>query len=64
MAQSTPLEPRARRTQAERRDESEQRLLQAAGEVIAQSGVSAATFEALGARAGLASTTCLGWTPC
>ncbi|MDH4385505.1 MAG: TetR/AcrR family transcriptional regulator [Caulobacter sp.] len=52
MAQSTPLEPRARRTQAERRDESEQRLLQAAGEVIAQSGVSAATFEAIGARAG------------
>ncbi|MDO9222635.1 MAG: helix-turn-helix domain-containing protein [Caulobacter sp.] len=52
MAQSTLLEPRARRTQAERRDESARNLLRAATEVIAQQGVTAATFEAIGARAG------------
>lgn len=42
----------ARRTQAERRDESERRLLRAAMEVIAEQGVSAATFEAIGQKAG------------
>jgi len=42
----------ARRTQAERRDESERRLLRAAVELIADHGVSAATFEAVGQRAG------------
>ncbi len=52
MAQSTPLEPRARRTQAQRRDESEQRLLRAAGDVIVERGVTAATFDAIGVRAG------------
>lgn len=52
MAQSAPVEPRARRTQAERRDESARSLLRAATEVIAGQGVTAATFEAIGARAG------------
>lgn len=42
----------SRRTQAERRAESEKRLLQAAAEIIAEGGVSAATFEAVGTRAG------------
>ena len=51
MAQSTPLD-RTRRTQAQRRDESEQKLLRAAGDVIAERGVTAATFEAIGAQAG------------
>ena len=51
MAQSTPLE-RPRRTQAQRRDESERRLLRAASDVVAEQGVNAATFEAIGARAG------------
>jgi AcrR family transcriptional regulator len=52
MTQSASLEPRARRTQAERRDESARNLLRAATEVIAQQGVTAATFEAIGVRAG------------
>src|SRR3989338_11006175 len=52
MAQSASVEPRARRTQAERRDESARNLLRAATEVIAGQGVTAATFEAIGARAG------------
>ncbi len=51
MAQSTPID-RTRRTQAQRRDESEQRLLRAAGDVIAERGVTAATFEAIGTQAG------------
>lgn len=42
----------ARRTQAERRDESERRLLRAAMEVIAGQGVSAATFDTIGQKAG------------
>lgn len=42
----------ARRTQAERRDESERRLLRAAMEVIAEQGVRAATFDAIGQKAG------------
>lgn len=41
-----------RRTQAERRDESGRSLLQAAIDVVADEGVSAATFEAIGKRAG------------
>ena len=44
--------PPPRRTQAERRDESERRLLQAAAELIVDKGVRAATFENIGARAG------------
>lgn len=42
----------ARRTQAERRDESERRLLDATARVVAEQGVSAATFEAIGRSAG------------
>lgn len=42
----------ARRSQAERRDESERRLLRAATEVIVEQGVRAATFDAIGQRAG------------
>lgn len=41
-----------RRTQAERRDESGRGLVQAAIAVVADEGVSAATFEAIGRRAG------------
>lgn len=41
-----------RRTQAERRDASERQLLQAAAAVIGERGVSAATFENIGHRAG------------
>lgn len=42
----------ARRTQAERSSKSERSLLQAAIDVIASSGVGAATFEALGRESG------------
>lgn len=42
----------ARRTQAERRDESERRLLDATARVVAEGGVSAATFDAIGRAAG------------
>ena len=42
----------ARRTQAERRSESERGLLKAAIDVIAGAGVGAATFEALGRESG------------
>src|SRR6187431_2555326 len=42
----------ARRSQTERRDESERRLLKAAMEVIVEQGVRAATFEAIGQKAG------------
>jgi AcrR family transcriptional regulator len=41
-----------RRTQAERRAESERNILQAAAELIAEQGVAAATLEKVGARAG------------
>lgn len=41
-----------RRTQAERRDASERELVTAAVAVVAAEGVSAATFEAIGRRAG------------
>ncbi len=47
---STDVTPR--RTQAERRDESERGLVQAAIGVVAEQGVGAATFEAIGRRAG------------
>lgn len=43
---------RLRRTQAERSDESERRLLDATARVVAEQGVSAATFEAIGRGAG------------
>ena len=42
----------ARRTQAERRAQSDQSLLLAAAELIAEEGFQAATFEKVGARAG------------
>jgi len=41
-----------RRTQAERSDQSGRRLLDATANVVAEKGVSAATFEAIGRRAG------------
>ncbi len=41
-----------RRTQAERRDESERELVRAVIELIAEKGVSASTFEAIAARSG------------
>jgi AcrR family transcriptional regulator len=41
-----------RRTQAQRRAESERNILQAAAELIAEQGVAAATLEKVGARAG------------
>ena len=44
--------PAVRRTQAERRDESGRSLLEAAIEVVAEQGVSAATFESIGRKAG------------
>jgi AcrR family transcriptional regulator len=40
------------RTQAERRDESQRRLLEAAAALIQERGMAAATFENIGARAG------------
>jgi AcrR family transcriptional regulator len=42
----------ARRTQAERRDESERGLVQATIALVREEGVSAATFEAIGKKAG------------
>jgi AcrR family transcriptional regulator len=47
-----PASGRRRRTQAERRDESDRNLIGAAIEIIADEGVSAATFDAIGRRAG------------
>ncbi|NQE60665.1 TetR/AcrR family transcriptional regulator [Caulobacter sp. RHG1] len=44
--------PPVRRTQSDRRQQSESELLRAAAELIAQQGTAAATFEAIGARAG------------
>src|SRR5258706_16390675 len=46
------LAPKSHRTQAERRDESQRRLLEAASAVIQERGMAAATFENIGARAG------------
>jgi AcrR family transcriptional regulator len=47
-----PSLPRERRTQAERRAQSDRSLLLAAAELIAEEGFNAATFEKVGARAG------------
>jgi AcrR family transcriptional regulator len=44
--------PQRRRTQAERRDESERGLVKAAIAVVSEEGVSAATFDAIGRRGG------------
>ncbi|OXE35580.1 MAG: TetR family transcriptional regulator [Phenylobacterium zucineum] len=46
-----PIQPN-RRTQAERRAESEHRLLHAAAEIVVSVGLTAATFENVGRRAG------------
>jgi AcrR family transcriptional regulator len=53
MNQTRPLPAQAlRRTQAERRAQSDRSLLLAAAELIAEEGFNAATFEKVGARAG------------
>lgn len=49
---SSPSIAAPRRTQAERRDQSERLLLAAAAELIDERGVGAATFENIGQRAG------------
>src|ERR1700761_7278992 len=49
----TPQKPsRGRRTQAERREESERGLVTAAVAVVSEEGVSASTFEAIARRSG------------
>ncbi len=50
---STKASSRPRRRQADRRAESENRLLSAAAELLVEKGTSAATFENIGDRAGL-----------
>jgi len=50
--EDTVQQARQRRTQAERRDESERGLVRAAIEVVSEEGVSAATFEAIARRGG------------
>lgn len=52
MTQAPATQIVARRTQAARRDESGRGLLRAAVEVVAEQGVSAATLESIGLRAG------------
>lgn len=49
---TSPAADREPRTQAERRDESERRLLEATMELVAREGVSAATFDRIGRHAG------------
>ncbi|MBP7650536.1 MAG: TetR/AcrR family transcriptional regulator [Phenylobacterium sp.] len=49
---TTLTQIKARRSQADRRDESERRLLAAAAELVVEHGMGAATFEKIGARAG------------
>ena len=49
---SSALKAPARRTQSDRRQLSESELLRAAAQLIAEQGTAAATFEAIGARAG------------
>lgn len=48
----TEAPTKIRRSQAERRDESERRLLAAAAELVVERGMGAATFENIGTRAG------------
>lgn len=50
---STNASPNQRRRQADRRAESENRLLSAAAELLIEKGISAATFGKIGDRAGL-----------
>ncbi|MDP1631041.1 MAG: TetR/AcrR family transcriptional regulator [Caulobacter sp.] len=52
MTRPATLAPQLRQTQAERRDQSERGLLSAATQVIAERGVTAATLDAIGAKAG------------
>lgn len=52
-ARTPAARPRLRRTQAERRDQSERALVEATLAVVAEQGVAAATFDAIGQRAGL-----------
>lgn len=52
MENTSQKPPQLRRTQAERRDESERGLVRAAIAVVSEEGVSAATFEAIGRRGG------------
>lgn len=52
MTQSIARPQTPRRTQAERRDESDRGLVHAAITVVAEEGVAAATFQAIGERAG------------
>src|SRR6201996_7868448 len=52
MDDTQQMPPRPRRTQAERRDESERGLVKAAIGVVSEDGVSAATFEAIARRGG------------
>ena len=49
---ASTLAPSQRRSQAERRDESERLLVEATLKVVAEQGVSAATFEEIGREAG------------
>lgn len=49
---STLKVPAARRSQSDRRQQSESELLRAAAELIVERGMAAATFENIGARAG------------
>lgn len=49
---TTLVQAPTRRTQAERRDASERRLLDATAHLVAEQGVSAATFETIGRAAG------------
>jgi len=52
MEQTLQRPPHRRRTQAERRDQSERGLVEASIAVVSEEGVSAATFEAIGRRGG------------
>lgn len=49
---TSPLKVPERRTQSDRRQQSEAELLRAAAELIAEQGVASATFENIGVRAG------------
>lgn len=48
----TEAPPKTRRSQAERRDESERRLIEAAAGLVVEHGIGAATFANIGERAG------------
>jgi AcrR family transcriptional regulator len=52
VSESDSARPMTRRKQVDRRAESERGLIQAAADIITEQGVRAATFEAIGARAG------------